>query len=185
MYKMVLKIRKETWEKCGIKTVKHYIKKENIIELWNKMSDIGIELGYLNIYDITLKRIRKHCEKKTKDITKKEKQEYKAFFEGETGIFIIKNLTRDIIESCKLPEAIELRKKLGYNHDDIMVREETSIAKKIIKLFPKENIVINKKFNNRKPDIWFKDNNIIIEADKGNHENYDSDDEKEREDIKV
>ena len=64
-----------------------------------------------------------------------------------------------------------------------MVREETSIAKKIIKLFPKENIVINKKFNNRKPDIWFKDNNFIIEADKGNHENYDSDNGKEREDM--
>ena len=40
-----------------------------------------------------------------------------------------------------------------------MVREETSIAKKIIKLFPKENIVINKKVNNRKPDICLK---III-----------------------
>ena len=61
-----------------------------------------------------------------------------------------------------------------------MVREETSIAEKIIKLFPNENIVLNKKFNNRKPDIWFKDNNIIIEVDKGNHENYNSDDEKER-----
>ena len=59
-----------------------------------------------------------------------------------------------------------------------MVREETSIAEKIIKLFPNENIVLNKKFNNRKPDIWFKDNNIIIEVDEGNHESYDSDDEK-------
>ena len=35
-----------------------------------------------------------------------------------------------------------------------MVREEISIAEKIIKLFPNENIVLNKKFNNRKPDIW-------------------------------
>ena len=61
-----------------------------------------------------------------------------------------------------------------------MICEETSIAERIIKLFPKENIMLNKKFNNRKPDIWFKDNNIIIEVDKGNHENYDSDDEKER-----
>ena len=52
-----------------------------------------------------------------------------------------------------------------------------------MKLFPKENIMLNKKFNNRKPDIWFKDNNIIIEVDEGNHENYDSDDEKEREDM--
>ena len=72
---------------------------------------------------------------------------------------------------------------MGYNHDDIIVCEETSIAEKIIKLFPKENIVLTNKFNNRKPDIWFKDYNIIIEVDEGNHENYDSDDEKEREDM--
>ena len=64
-----------------------------------------------------------------------------------------------------------------------MLQEETSIAEKIIKLFPDENIVLNKKFNHRKPDIWFKNYNIIIEGDEGNHENYDSDDEKEREDM--
>ena len=147
------------------------------------MSDLETQIKHSNIYDIALKRIGKYCRKKTKDITEEEKQKYKAFFEGETGIFIIEKLTRDIIEHCKLPEAIELRKKLGYNHDDIMIREETSIAEKIIKLFPKENIVLNKKFNNRKPDIWFKNHNLIIEVDEGNHENYDSDDEKEREDM--
>ena len=122
-------------------------------------------------------------EKKTKDITEEEKQKYKAFFEGETGIFIIENLTSDIIKHCKLPKALELRKKLGYNHDDIMIREETSIAEKIIKLFPDENIVLNKNFNGRKPDNWFKNHNLIIDVDEGNHENYDSDDEKEREDM--
>ena len=122
-------------------------------------------------------------EKKAKDIiTKEEKEKYKAFFEGEAGIFIIEKLTRDIIERCKLPKNIELRKKFGYNHDDIMIREETSIAEKIIKLFPEENIKLNDKFNNRKPDIWFKDYDVIIEVDEGYHENYDSD-EKEREDM--
>ena len=60
-----------------------------------------------------------------------------------------------------------------------MIREEISISQKIIKLFPHENIVFNKIFSNRKPDIWFKNNNIIIEVDEANHENYDSDDEKE------
>ena len=64
-----------------------------------------------------------------------------------------------------------------------MTCEETSIAEKIIKIFPKENIAFNKKSSNRKPDIWFKDSNIIIEVDEGNHENYDSDDEKEKEDM--
>ena len=64
-----------------------------------------------------------------------------------------------------------------------MIWEETSIAEKIIKLFTKENIKLNDKFNNRKPDIWFEDYNIIIEVDEGNHDNYDSDDEKERADM--
>ena len=50
-----------------------------------------------------------------------------------------------------------------------MIREETSIAEKIIKLFPNENIVLN----NRKPDVWFKNHSFTIEVDKGNHENYD------------
>ena len=65
---------------------------------------------------------------------------------------------------------------VGYNHEDLMVVEETSIAEKIIKLSRNENIVLNKKFNNRKPDTWFKNHNLTIEADEGNYENYDSDD---------
>ena len=72
---------------------------------------------------------------------------------------------------------------MGYNHDDLMVREETSIAEKIIKLFLNENIVLSKRFNNRKPDIWIKNHNLIIEADEGNHKSFDSDDEKVREDM--
>ena len=43
--------------------------------------------------------------------------------------------------------------------------------------------MLNKKFNNRKPDIWFKNRNFTIEVDEENHENYDTDDEKEREDM--
>ena len=38
--------------------------------------------------------------------------------------------------------------------------------------------MLNKKFNNRKSDIWFANHNFIIEVDEGNHENYDSNDEK-------
>ena len=37
---MVLKITKETWEKCGIKTIKIYYEKKDIIELWQKMNDV-------------------------------------------------------------------------------------------------------------------------------------------------
>ena len=110
--------------------------------------------------------------KKTKDIKKEEKEKYKAFFEGEEGVFIIEKLTHDIIKRCKLPKAIELRKKLGYNHNDIMVLEETSIAEKMIKLFPHESIALNKKFNNRKPDM-FKSQNFKTFQCNPNDPNFD------------
>ena len=183
MYKMVVKITKETHGKCGIKTLIYRNKEKKVNELWHKMSDIEIQLGHSNIADPVLKRIRIYCSKKTKDITAEEKQKYKAYFKGKEGVFIIEKLARDIIQRCKLPETIKLRKKLGYNHDDLMVREETSIAEKIIKLFLNENIVLSKRFNNRKPDIWIKNHNLIIEVDEGNHKSFDSDDEKVREDM--
>ena len=114
--------------------------------MWNKISDVGIQLRHSNIYHIALERIKKYCGNKTKDIAEEEKEKYKVFFEGETGIFIIEKLTRDIIERCKLPKAIELRKKLGYNHDNIIVREETSIVEKKILSFIENLITENKIF---------------------------------------
>ena len=120
---MVVEITKGTWEKCGIKTVTYHNEEKNTIKLWHKMSDIETKLGHSNIDDVALKRSRKYCVKKTKDNTKEEKEKYQAFFEGKEGIFINEKLVRDIIERCKLLKALELRKKLRYNHNYIMVRE--------------------------------------------------------------
>ena len=61
---MVVKITKERWGKCGIKTVKYYNKKEDIIELWQNVSDLKTQVKHSNICDIALKRIRKFCGKK-------------------------------------------------------------------------------------------------------------------------
>ena len=69
---MVLKITKETWEKCGIKTIKHYNGKEDMTELWNKMNEVEIQTNHTNIYNIALERIRKYYGKN--DITKEEKE---------------------------------------------------------------------------------------------------------------
>ena len=96
------------------------------------MRDVERQIGHSDIAEVVLGKIKKYYGKKAKNISEGEKQKYKTYFEGETGIFTIEKLTRDVIERCKLPEAIELRKKLGYNHDDIMIREETSIAEKIV-----------------------------------------------------
>ena len=71
------------------------------------MSDLKTQIKHSNICDIVLKRIKKYYGKKAKNIMEKEKQKYKAYFKGETGIFIIKKLTRDINERCKLPEATD------------------------------------------------------------------------------
>ena len=71
---MVLKITKETWEKCGIKTIKHYNKKEDMIELWNKMKDIKIQTNHTNIYNIALERIRKYYGKRSKTHHKRRKR---------------------------------------------------------------------------------------------------------------
>ena len=67
----------------------HYNEKEDIIELWQNVSDVETQIKHSNICDIALKRIRKYCGKKTKDITEGEKQEYKTFLKDKKGIFII------------------------------------------------------------------------------------------------
>ena len=92
MYKMILKIAKETWEKCGIKTVKHYNKKESIIELWQKMSDVERQIGHSNIANVALRIIRKYCGKKTKTLQKKKKKNTKHFLKVKRVFLLLKSL---------------------------------------------------------------------------------------------
>ena len=181
MCKMVVTISKETWKKCGIETINYYNEEKNV--LMAKMGDIEIKLDHSNIADAVLKRIRKIHGRNRKNITEEEMRRYKKLFEGKKDVFIIEKVAIDVTERCKLPKSIDLRKKLEYNHNDIMIREETSIAEKIINLLTDCYIVLNKKFNNRKPDIWFENYDVISEISEGNHEIYDTDDEKETGDM--
>ena len=70
----MLEIIKETWEKCDIKTIEYRNKEKDIIELWQKMSDVKKQINHSSIADVALKRIRKYYGKKTKDITEEEKR---------------------------------------------------------------------------------------------------------------
>ena len=70
------------------------------------------KIKHSNISDVVLKRIRKYCSKKTKNITEEEKWKYKACFKSEEGVFIIEKLASDILEHCKLLKVIELGKKI-------------------------------------------------------------------------
>ena len=84
-------ITKKTWEKCGITTVKFYNKKEDIIELWQKMNDVKKETGDLKIADAALRRIKKYCGRKTKDIKEKLKKA-KHFLKIKMVFLLLKSL---------------------------------------------------------------------------------------------
>ena len=91
MYKMVLKITKETWEKCRITAVKYYNEKENIIKLWQKLSDLKRQTGHLNTADTALRRIKKYCGKKTSHY-KKRKKNTKHFLKIKRLFLLLKSL---------------------------------------------------------------------------------------------
>ena len=84
-------ITKKTWEKCGITTVKYYNKKEGTIELWKKMNDVKKETGHLKIADAVLRRIKKYCGKKTKEI-KEEEKKAKHFLKIKMVFLLLKSL---------------------------------------------------------------------------------------------
>ena len=90
---MVLRITKETWGKCGIKTIKHYNEKEDTIELWNKMSNIEIQLRHSNICHTAQERIRKYCGKKNKKTLQKKKNKNINYFLKVKQVFsLLKSL---------------------------------------------------------------------------------------------
>ena len=110
---MVVKIRKEIWEKCGIRTVIYYNGAKGTLELWLKMSDIEEKLNHSDIADPVLKTIENYYGQKINYITQKEKQKYKTFFIDQTGAYIVEKFAHDLIEGCELREALDFRKKLG------------------------------------------------------------------------
>ena len=89
MYKMVVKITKETWQKCGFKKVKHYNEKEDISELWQNVSNVETQIKHSNICDIALKNI---VEKKQKIIQKKKNKNTKHFLKVKKVFFLLKSL---------------------------------------------------------------------------------------------
>ena len=56
------------------------------------MNDVKKETGHLNIADAALKRIKKYCGRKTKDITEKEKKNTKYFLKIKMVFLLLKSL---------------------------------------------------------------------------------------------
>ena len=92
---MILNITKETWENCGIKTVNYYNKKEIIIELWKKMSDVETQTKHSNIVEVALRRIKKYYGNKTKKqkaFQKKRNKNIKHILKVKQIFSLLKNL---------------------------------------------------------------------------------------------
>ena len=80
MYKMVVEITKETWEKYDIKTINHYYEKENKVELLQKMSYVKTKIKHSNICNVALKRIKKYYGKKHKRFHRRRKTKIQGIF---------------------------------------------------------------------------------------------------------
>ena len=80
VYKMVVKTTKEIWGKCGVKIVKHYNEKENMIEMCQKVSDLETQIKHSNIANVALKRIREYYGKKSKRHYRRRKTKIQNIF---------------------------------------------------------------------------------------------------------
>ena len=118
MYKM--KTSAETWKECGIKTAIFNNLTKNKKELWLKMHDAQVELGVKDMSDLVRKEI--YGIFNTINPTEEQIWDYKAWFDD--GIYINEEITLKIIMYCRIPTAIELRFKFGFNQDDITLIKE-------------------------------------------------------------
>ena len=73
----MVNMRAEVRRECGIEFIV-YRNEENKLELWLKMCDIQDNLDVKNMSDLTIKEIEGIYNKKRSDITKQEKEKYKA-----------------------------------------------------------------------------------------------------------
>ena len=86
------KLQKKRGKSLVLKTVKHYNEKEDITELWNKMSGIEIQLGNSNICDSALKKLESIVGKKQKTSQKKKTKNMKHFLKVKQVFLLLKNL---------------------------------------------------------------------------------------------
>ena len=56
------------------------------------MNDVKRQTGHPNIADTALRRIKRYCDKKTKDITEKEKKNTKHFLKVKMVSLLLKSL---------------------------------------------------------------------------------------------
>ena len=79
--------------------------------------------------DSAIKEIEGICNKKRNDITKQEKEKYKA--RADDGfVYILNDLALKIIINCRVSKRIKFETKQGFSRHDLILTKEQSVLKK-------------------------------------------------------
>ena len=166
-------------EKSGI-NMRAIKNEENKLEISLKVRDIQDKLGVKNMCDLTIKEIEGIYNKKRKNITRQEKEKYKAWAD-DGFVYIPSDLALKIKMDCKIPTATDFKSKLEFNQHDIIMTKEQLVLKKIIKVFVKEKILVQHSVLKYRIDLYFPDHKLAIKVDERGHKDRE-DKEEDKED---
>ena len=138
----MVQVSAKTWEKSSIR-MRIIKNEENKLEIWLNRHDIQHRLGVKSISDMTIKEIEGLYNKKRKNITRQEKEEYKAWAD-DGFVYILSDLALKIIKGYKGSEkkAFNFRSNLGFKQHDVILSREQSVTPKIMKTFSNEKNII-------------------------------------------
>ena len=113
----MIEISAETREESDIH-IRIIKNEENKSEIWLKIHDIQDKLGVKNMSDLTIKEIEGIYNKKRKNLTRQEREKYKACAD-DGFIYILDDIALKLIMNCRGSEekekVIEFRSKLRYD----------------------------------------------------------------------
>ena len=129
--------------------------------------------------DLAIKEIEDIYNKKRNSITRQEKEKYKAWAD-DGFVYILSDLALKIIMDCRTPIVVEFRFKLGLSQDNIIMTKEQSVLTKIMKVFSKEEILLQYSVSKYRIDLYFIEYKVAVEVDERGHKDRNEDEEERK-----
>ena len=167
---------------------------------WVKMYDVGEGLVQKNISDTVKKNIEgKYIEKPTREQYRKYKRSLADFKNDYVTysnkiIYIRNDLTEKIIKNCRGvkksngvnrekigKQRQNFRTLLGFKENDTFLSKEQSVLNKIMKIFSRDEIILQHKILDYQIDAYFPKYKLAIEIDELGHRDKKRDKEITRE----
>ena len=135
------------------------------------MHDIQDKSGVRNMTDLTIKAIKSIYDTETpsKEHIKKYKRYGKECIAGSTGIYIREDLAFKIIMYSTVPTSLGFKSKLGFNPYDPIMRKEQSVLTKVMKVFAREEILLQHYVLGYRINLYFLKHKLAIETDEKRH----------------